>query len=126
MSKKKFSMTRIIKHAVMIIPTLFGLVFKIAGLLSYEARLAGKSLVAIVILGFMLGLLLTTTWVCILGVLIVYLLSLHWTLLSALGIVIAINIFLVLLTMLSMRHHKENLCFPEIRRIIHNAWTQED
>lgn len=124
--KKKLSVLQVIRHVVMIVPTIFSLAFKVAGLFSLEAKIAGRSLVIILMLGFLLGLLLTAFWLCLLTIFTVYLVSIHWSLLSALGLVAALNAIFILIVFVLILQHKNNLTFPEIRRQFHNAWYHQD
>jgi hypothetical protein len=114
-NKRKPGFSKAILNLIILVPTIFSLFSKIFALVGLEARLAGRSLVTILILAILFGMVLTTTWLCVLSLLLVYLIT-QMSLVLSLGIIIAINLFLLLVIAFAMSKMKNNLSFPVIRR----------
>lgn len=121
MAKKKLTLSKSILGLLIGIPTLFNLVAKIFNLIGLEARLAGKSLVSIIILSVMVVLLFTTTWICVMLLIFFYLLSLSWTIMESLFIIMTLNLILLIIVAFSINKFKKRLLFPETRRRIRHA-----
>lgn len=98
-----------------IIETCFRLVSDLAQLAKLEAQLAGRSLVKILALSFVIGTFITSTWLCILA-LIVYYLRLEFSWPITLSLVIVLNLFSLGLIVAAIVTIKKNLFFPATRR----------
>ncbi len=120
-SKKKPTLSRAILSLLIGMPSLIALVAKIISLIGIEARLAGRSLMSIIILSLTFALLITTTWSCLLIMLFLYLVSLTWSAQQALLIILSLNILLLIIIALSIAKFKKKLLFPETRRRIKHA-----
>ncbi|MHB1949224.1 MAG: hypothetical protein ACYCQI_14040 [Gammaproteobacteria bacterium] len=112
--KKKHSVIRTISTLFFMVPTIFNFVTNLCGLISSEARLAGRSIVMILILAVFLASLLTTTWLCLVAMLFVYLIT-HLSWMASLGVILGLNLLLVLMVGLLIARAKKNLTFPETR-----------
>jgi uncharacterized membrane protein YqjE len=86
---------------------------QLAGL---EARLAGKTLIQISILIYIVSVLLISTWFCMLLLLFIYLVSLQFTWVVAAFIITILNVALLFVTIFSILKIKRNLFFPATRR----------
>lgn len=121
MSKKKLPLSKTLLGLLIGVPTLFSLVGKIINLIGLEARLAGKSLISIIILSVMLALLFTTTWICIMMMIFFYCISLSWSTIESLFIIMMLNIILIVIVSFGVGRFKKKLLFPETRRRIRHA-----
>lgn len=113
---KTHSFIKAILNLLVVIPTILNVASKISTLLSYEGRLAGKSLVRILILTFFCAMLLTSTWICILIMLF------HWfveyvSFQIALLFLILINLFLLTIIGIVIAKSGKNLTFPLTRKL---------
>lgn len=114
-SKKKPSFSKAILNLIVLVPTLFGLLRKVIGLVEIEAQLAGRSIIQLVVLSVALGSLLTATWVGVLIMLYMYFQTLLWTPLLSLFILVLINILILCIILYCISRVKKNLFFPEVR-----------
>lgn len=114
-TKKRSGITRFIRNIFFLVPSLFSLITNMIRLIGYEAQLAGRSLIIIVVLCIFLATLLTSTWLCLLSMLFVYLIS-YLNLIVSLGIIFLLNLFLMLVVGIILARTKKNLLFPETRR----------
>lgn len=112
---RKPSFTRTLFKIITIVPTIINLFTNTVHLIGYEARLAGRSLLKLLILAFMVASLLTTTWIGLLAMLFIYLTSLHWNMILSLLIISVLNILLLIIILVSMTKLKKNLTFPMTR-----------
>lgn len=124
--KKRQTIGNTIVKIVMLIPTLFGLITKISTLIGFEARLAGRSIVVLLILSLVVGSLLTTIWLCVLAILSFYLISWHWSWVQSFVFIAMLNILLLILIGFIMSRVKENLTFPILRKQLRHMMTRED
>ena len=85
-------------------------------LAALEAELALKTLVILAVLIFILGAVITVSWLSIIALLFIYLLSLHMSMLSAIAVVVAVNLFVLISLCIIMFKLKARLFFPVIRR----------
>lgn len=120
-SKKKSTISKTILGLLIGLPSLISLVTKIITLIGLEARLAGRSLMSIIILSIIFALLITTTWSCLLIILFLYLIALTWTPLQALIIILSLNLILLIFVASSIAKFKKKLLFPETRRRVKHA-----
>lgn len=111
-SKNKSSLSRTITDVVQLIPNLVRIVCNITTLINFEARLAGKALIGIVMLAVISAILVTSIWICLLALLATYLLSIQWSLMMTLVIVLLLNICLFIIVTIMMAKAKKNLFFP--------------
>lgn len=91
----------------------FGKIFKIVG---FEARIASKGLVRIIIFSVFFGVILASTWICILGLLFFYLFQLHADPYFALLLIILLNVLILVAMGLIIKSIKNQLLFPEARK----------
>ena len=116
--RKKPTLGKALINLVIGVPTLLSLMGRIGSLIGLEARLAGKSLVSIIVLAFLSALLLTSTWLCVLGMLFVYLTSLHWSTQLILLTLLGFNLILLIIVCRMMTKYKKRLLFPKTRHLL--------
>lgn len=114
--KKKTSLTRTIVNLVIFAFTLKNVLSKVVNIIGYEARLAGKSFIKIIIFAIFSGLLLVSIWFCLLTMLYLYLESLLMSPYLALTLIIFLNIFMLIVVAILMHSTKKNLFFNELRK----------
>jgi len=114
-TKKKPSFSKAILNLVVLVPTFFSLLRKVVTLVEFEAQLAGKSLIKLIVFSVAFGSLLTATWVGVQAMLFIYFQSLLWTPLFSLFILFIINIVILILLIFGLYNAKKNLFFPEVR-----------
>lgn len=119
--KKKSNLTRTFLSLLVGLPTLLSILNKITSLIRFEMRLAGRSIVNIIILAILCALLLTSAWLCLLAMLFIYLTSLQWSIQFVLLILFALNLLLFLIVFRIITKHRQNLIFPETRDLLHDA-----
>jgi hypothetical protein len=90
-------------------------------LASLEAKLAGRTLIKIIILLIIFGFLLASIWFSLLLVIFIYLVSLHYSWLFASAIITFINIFLSSAVFFYILYIKQYLLFPATRKQISNT-----
>ena len=119
MAKKRKSDTlrNTIKYLIAI-PAIFTLLTNFIDLFNFEARLAGKSILAIIMLTVIAGMLVSITWLCALAFLAIYLISLQWSSYAILALLIGINLLFIILIGFAIKQKKEYLFFPFIRKQI--------
>lgn len=117
--KKKPTLSKAILNLLFLAPTFFNILGKIATLVELEARLAGKSLIRLIVLSVVFGTLLTATWLGVLAVLFSYLQSLLLSPILSLFILLLLNVVLLVIIGLCLSKTKKNLLFPEIRHQLH-------
>lgn len=119
--KKKPTLSRAILSLMVGIPALLSLTGRIKSLIGFEARLAGRSLVGIMILTIVYALLLSSSWLCVLAMLFVYLTSLLWSIQIILLTLLGINLIMLIIVGCIIRNYKKRLIFPETRHLLHDA-----
>lgn len=124
--KHKTSMTRYILSAITVVPSIFRFSISFVHSFSSELRLAGKSIVSLLIFLVVFGILLTTTWICLLSILFVFLTSLAWTALHALLLLLLINIVLVVIILIAILKIRRTLTFPETRQLFREVVNPND
>lgn len=124
--KKKLSVSKLILSLLTIVPAFLSLISKVTALVGIETRLAGKSLLVILVLTFVLGSVITTTWISLLAMLGYYLIIIHWNIISILLAMLVLNFIFIGLIIFIISRQKRNLTFPEIRRQFHRAWNEEE
>ncbi len=118
MTKKKgYSVLKVIMELILILPNVISFVSNLTKLISYEARLAAKSIFVIIILSLICTSLLSISWLCLLCLLYIYLLTYLSTAISLL-IVFFVNTIILLFFGLLLLHTKKNLEFTETRENI--------
>lgn len=125
--KKKpesISIIKTILNAAIILPTLYNLVGKVFTLASYEAKLAGKSLIKIIIIAIVSGIVVATTWLCLLAIYGLFLVSLGWSYKTTLLIIVLINLFILGILALLIMYTEKNLSFRATRHHIRRAFRQ--
>lgn len=91
-----------------------------------EAQLAAKTLVVIVALLFILGIVLTASWMSLLALLFFYLLSIHWSTLAACSAVVVINLLALAGITYIIYKLKDNLYFRNTRSQLNPSTFTED
>lgn len=107
-----------ILNLIMVIPTLFNMISNVGTLIEDDAKLAGKSLVSLIILYIFISVIFTSTWLCLLAMLFVYLIMLKLSWLAALSIIFILNLLLMTIIALIMLKVKDNLSFQSTRELI--------
>lgn len=120
--KKKPTLGKALINLVLGIPVLLSLTKKIGTLVGYEARLAGRSILGMIMLILLSVILLSTTWLCLLAMLFVYLMSLHWSMQIILLTLVGVNVFILLIVFCLLIKHKKRLCFPETRYLLEETF----
>lgn len=124
--KRKSSLISAIMNLVFLVPSLFSLARNVLALIGLEARLAGKHLIVIIVLSFILAAILTSTWFCTLALVVVYLVSINWSWAQAIMAVIILNLVLFIIIGIAINNAKENLLFPATRRKLRRFQRQDD
>ena len=126
-TKKKATFSKALLNLLIVVPTLFSMINKAIMLIGLEARLAGRSIITIIIFTFVFGISLTSTWLCILAMLYNYFLSLHWSWQLAGSLIILLNLLLMIVSAIILSKSKNNLTFPVTRKhFLHSHSDEED
>lgn len=100
-----------------LVQTLLHFLGDLTSLASLEARLAGKSLLSLVLLTFVLGAFFISAWLCFLALLTVFFVSvLQYSWLVSLSLVLLSNLLMILVVGFVMAKLKDNLLFRATRR----------
>jgi asparagine N-glycosylation enzyme membrane subunit Stt3 len=91
---------------------------KMISLMGEEARLAGRSVVKMIILAIFSGILLVSIWFSVLAMIFIYFSSILLSPYLSLLIIILLNILLLLFISIIMRSTKKKLFFNELRKEI--------
>ncbi len=118
-AKMRSSFSRVIMSLVLLIPNITGFLQALTRGISREARLASKSLVEIIVLAFMLGSLITSTWLGLLIFLYEYFLSLTASWKCSFALVLLLNVLLMVMICVWMNRLKRNLLFLKTRKRLH-------
>ncbi len=124
-TKKKSMFGKAILNLIILIPTFFSVLSKVTALVEFEARLAAKNLIRLIVLSVVFGTLLTASWIILLAILFNYFQSLLWTVLFSLCVIFLLNIALLIIVGFCLSHIKKNVLFPEIRnqlRLLHKLF----
>jgi len=116
MAKQKSNLGKSIIKIIMAIPSIFNFIHHLTSLVGMEARLAGRSLIILVMLSIVGGILLAAIWICVLAMFYIYLIAWHWSPLQILALITVLNIVLLFIIGWVMSKFKRNLTFPETRR----------
>jgi hypothetical protein len=100
---------------------LVGLVHDQVALAALETKLAGKSLVSMVVAGVMVAALLVSAWLGLIGVVVLWLVGLGVLPGVALLLAVAANLALALILSERIRRHSRNLQFPRTVRGLRGA-----
>ncbi len=117
-AKKKPTLSKAILNLIVLIPTFFSILGKVVTLVEFEAQLAGKSLVQLVVLSVVFGTVLTASWICVLAMIYTYFQSLLWSPYLSLFILLLINLLMLIIIAICLSRVKKNIFFPEIRNQI--------
>jgi len=120
------SILRTILNAAIILPTLYNLVGKVFTLASYEAKLAGKSLIKIIIIAIVSGIVVAATWLCLLAIYGLYLVSLGWSYQATLFIILLINLLILVILAILIMYTEKNLSFRATRHHIRRAFRKTE
>ena len=123
---ESISIIKTILNAAIILPTLYNLVGKVFTLASYEAKLAGKNLIKIIIIAIVSGIIVATTWLCLLAMYGLFLISLGWSYQTTLLIIVLINILILGILALLIMYAEKNLSFRATRYQIRNAFRKQE
>lgn len=113
-NKKRSGFTRSILDILFSIPNILYLASNIISLLLIEARLAGKSIITILILSVIFSTLLISTWLCALALLFMFF-TIHLGPILSMTLLLLINLLLLLVIGLIISKTKNNLTFPITR-----------
>lgn len=116
--KRKPTLGKAFLNLVLGLPVLLSLTKRIGALIGYEARLASKSILSIMMLICMIVILLSTTWLCLLAMLGVYLMSLLWPTQIILLTLLGVNVIMLFIVFVLLRKYKKRLSFPETRYLL--------
>jgi hypothetical protein len=114
-TKKRSGWISTLLDLVLLGTNVFGFMENLTALVKFEARLAGKSLISLVILALLMAMLFLSTWVCLLALLCIYLISLHWSWIAALSILLLMNFVFLLIIALMLCKKQRMLFFPLTR-----------
>lgn len=117
-TKKKPTLSKAILNLIVLIPTFFSILGKVVTLVEFEAQLAGKSLIQLVVLSVVFGTVVTATWVCVLAMLYTYFQSLLWSPYLSFSALILVNVLFLIVISFCLSRVKKNIFFPEIRNQI--------
>ena len=116
--QKNNFLSKFIIDISMFVFSLFKIVPNFILLIELEARSAGKSIIALLILYLIAGTLITSIWLCILAMCFVYFISLNLSWLLSLFIIVIVNILLLVITALVITKSKNNLSFEKTRNLL--------
>lgn len=106
---------KLIKSVVGLVQNSFSLIGDIASLMSLELQLAGKSIIWILVLAFVIFSLLTSTWICVLALIFILLNSIPLAIGWSLFILIILNLLAIIIMVLIILSLKNNLSFTFTR-----------
>lgn len=115
-TKKKTSFIKTILNLLVVVPAILNVANKVATLIGYEGRLAGKSLIRILILAFLSAMILASTWACIL-ILLFHYFSMHFSFELSVGFLILINVLFLFIIGFIIARSGKNLTFPLTRKL---------
>jgi hypothetical protein len=115
------SIGKTILNLIILIPTFYKLVGKVLCLVSYEAQLAGKTIIKLLLLAIASAVILASTWLCLLALIAVYLISLGISNILTITIIILLNILILILLMFIAHKSEKNLSFRTTRHQIRHA-----
>jgi uncharacterized membrane protein YqjE len=118
------SIAKTILNLVMLLPTFYGLAGKVLALVGYETRLAGRSIVKILLLAFFAAIVLASTWLCLLAMLAIYLVSLGLSYLVTMAIIFSVNLLILIVIMNMIKRSERNCHFRATRRQLHHAFQK--
>jgi hypothetical protein len=119
--KNKFTLGKSLLNIALGIPSFLSLTAKIASLFKFEAGLASRSVVNIIMLGVLFALLLSASWICLLALLFVHLMTLGWSIPNILLTLLGINLFSLSIVGIFILKYKKRLSFPETRFLVAEA-----
>ncbi len=105
-----------IKDIQVLVKSSMSLIGDLCDLLFTEARLAGKSVVALCCVLIFIVILMGSTWLCGLGALFLLLMAIGLPALSAFIILVLFNIFLIIMMLCLAKSYQKNLEFSATRR----------
>ncbi|HSW68921.1 MAG TPA: hypothetical protein VLI69_02015 [Gammaproteobacteria bacterium] len=121
--RKKRSAAKSITNLFLMAPKLFGLIRGVWRKIKLETYFTIKNIIILLMLAFMLGCLLTATWISVLAILFFWLLKLQWTWYAAAALVMALNIvFLIVLGIFVLRI-RDRIAFSEVARCFRQEHT---
>jgi flagellar biosynthesis protein FlhB len=123
---ESLSLVKIILNAALLLPTLYNLVGKVFTLAAYEARLARKSLIKIIIIAIISGIVLASTWLCLLAAYGLYLISIGLSYTLTLLVIILINILILAILGIIIKDAEKNLLFRATRSQIRQAFKNRE
>lgn len=110
---EKNDFTALIKSSISLLGDLLDL-------LVTEAKLAGKSAMALCGVMAFMGILCISTWLCVLGAIFLSLISIGLDHINAFLILAGFNLFLIILMICLARSYRKNLGFSATRRQLSN------
>jgi len=118
---KSLKLSKIILNVIFLLPTLYNLVGKIVALASYEAYLARRNLVKIIIIAIMSGIVLASIWLCLLAGCGLYFISIGLSYPLTFLVIILINILILIILSIMIKNAEKNLLFRATRNQIQCA-----
>ena len=111
-NKKKSSTSKTILKLLLVVPNILSFIFGFASLVAYEARAAGKSVIAMLVLSVIFAVVLTSIWLCLLALLFLFLVSVHFSTAASMLILLAVNLIFLLIIAWAITRTKKKLLFP--------------
>lgn len=118
MAEKKNGISKFVIDTVMIVFSLYKVIPNFISLVEMEARLAGRSVVKLLILYLLSGVLLLSIWMCINGMCFAYLISLQFSFIFSFFLMTIINLMLWLVVALAIVKTAKNFSFTRTRRLL--------
>ena len=115
-SKKHIA--RYILNRILLSVSLLKIVPSLFMLIEAEAKLAGRDLLATIVLYFIALMLLCSVWISLLAFLFLYLVSLNISSLLSMLVILSLNIFLLLIIYLIILKRKNQSSFPKTREVM--------
>ena len=103
---------------VMIVLSLFKVIPNLIVLIEFEAALARKNLISLIVLFIFAVSLLTSLWLCLFAMCFIYFISLHMSYLTSIFITFLVNFVLLLIILLMISRIQNHLTFPKTRQLL--------
>ena len=110
---KGFRFIKRMMDLVLVVPHIISLLSNIMSMVGKEARLAGKSIVMIIMLSLLFSMLLAVSWLSLLGIIYLHLTSMQFSAEASLGIILLINVVLLIIIGVIISKVKNNPCYSQ-------------
>lgn len=111
MAKRKHNIGSVILNLLMLLPSFMNLANKVISIVGWEARIAAKSVVSLVILSVFFGVVLTSIWFSLLALIFIWFIS-FWSIPLSIFFIILINLVILLIVGFFMAKSKRKLTAP--------------